>query len=220
MTHLTYEQLFDILRREKSRDELQELDTEFHADAARFFEDKDREARSASGDDLHSLAAQRASIELQNTKRILKELYERRERKIVTMALHRTRTDAAIIDTQALLPEEKELFDRLVGLLRDRKEAALPFVPSAVRSGIVERVPPARAEQSRQVETAPGDTMTMQDDEDHVPVKFLSTVPKFVGKDLQVYGPFQEGDETRLPQSVVRVLQKKGRIELVQENAA
>ena len=77
-------------------------------------------AQSASG--LGGLGAQRAGIEYQNAKRILRELYDRRERKIVTLAMHRSRTDATVVDISALLPEERILFDALVDLLSQTRE--------------------------------------------------------------------------------------------------
>lgn len=119
---ITYEQLFDALRREKSRDELQKIDEEFYRHSRLFLAGKHDAmiAQSASG--IGGLSAQRAGIEYQNAKRILRELYDRRERKIVTLAMHRSRTDATVVDISALLPEERILFDALVDLLSQTRE--------------------------------------------------------------------------------------------------
>ena len=48
-------------------------------------------------------------------------------------------------------------------------------------------------------------------------VRFLNSVPKFMGKDLQVYGPFDEEDVATLPEDVADLLIKKGRVEELQE---
>ena len=44
-------------------------------------------------------------------------------------------------------------------------------------------------------------------------VRFMSAVPKFLGRELEVYGPFEEEDVANLPGEVADVLIKKGRAE-------
>jgi hypothetical protein len=46
-------------------------------------------------------------------------------------------------------------------------------------------------------------------------VSFLSAVPKFVGKQLEIYGPFNQGDNATLPSDVADVLINKGRAQEV-----
>ncbi len=117
MEALTYEQLFDALRREKSRDDLQKLDREFYGEVRRFLDSKHESMMAANAQGYGGLGAQRASIEYQNSKRIIKELYDRRERKIVTLALHKMRTESAIIDLSILSPEENVFYSTLVECL-------------------------------------------------------------------------------------------------------
>jgi DNA replication initiation complex subunit (GINS family) len=239
---LTYEQLFDILRREKGRDELQQLDSAFYDGVRGFLSTKEDQIRLAQSEHgVASLAAQRAHIELTNAKKILKELYERRERKIVTMALHRTRTESAIIDHETLLPEEKGLLEELVHLLVDGRERILsrielrtPMIVTPPRQYAITRdedeprvrddeprtfaveskpLEPKRVvervQASRATETSAGDTFTTE--ETNIKVRFLAPVPKFVGKDLRVFGPFEEGATAELPDVIAQILIKKGR---------
>jgi DNA replication initiation complex subunit (GINS family) len=224
---LTYEQLFDTLRREKSRDELQKLDKGFY-DAVRTFlaikQDMIRQEQAQS-----SFASQRASIEYQNVKRIIKELYDRRERKIVTLAMHRTRTDAAIIDNEALMPEEKLFLESLVQLMLLTREQVLssvemrePIVVTPTRyagayteAQTVDKPAddnaayPDAQDQRGTVETAAGDTYSGE--ECQIKVRFIAPVPKFMGKDLRVFGPYEEGAQAELPDDIAEILIKKGR---------
>ncbi len=181
---VTYEQLFDTLRREKSRDELQVLPRGFYAEAAAFLAEK-RQAAADQG----LLSSQKAGIEFQNASRILRELYDRRERKVLTLAMHKTRTESAIIDREALLEEEQELFDAVVSTLQQARHAIL--VKGGRPAPSVHQEPPAVPE--------------------IVKVRFSAAVPKFVGKDLSVYGPFEEGQEAALPANIARILIDKGR---------
>ena len=61
--------------------------------------------------------------ELESIKKILKELYERREKKIVAMAVDKSRTKAHFSDIQYMLPEEKTLFDKMIEILDQGRES-------------------------------------------------------------------------------------------------
>ena len=49
-------------------------------------------------------------------------------------------------------------------------------------------------------------------------VRFINAVPKFVGPELEEYGPFQEEDIAKLPVEIAEVLISKGRVEEIEEN--
>ena len=116
---LTYEKLYELLRREKSREELQQLDPIFFTHTVSYLTEKDHTYHDAlTKTDVFSMnERQRLQTELHNIHRLVKELYERREKKILDMALNRSRTSANIIDTTNLLSEERALFDQLVATL-------------------------------------------------------------------------------------------------------
>ncbi|MBR9702583.1 hypothetical protein GOV10_00975, partial [Candidatus Woesearchaeota archaeon] len=78
---ISYETLFELLRKEQSREDLQVLPEEFYADVLAFMHEK-HAAEASDGS-----AGHRAEIEFRNIKKVLKELYERRERKILLLAL-------------------------------------------------------------------------------------------------------------------------------------
>ena len=50
----------------------------------------------------------------ENMRRLIREIYEKRERKIINMALDKSRTKTFLIDTTALLDEEKKMFETFV----------------------------------------------------------------------------------------------------------
>ncbi len=113
---LTYEKLYELLRREKGKEDLQLLDNVFFLQVVAYLREKDTTySMSLTKNDVFSMnERQRLQTELHNIHRLVKELYERREKKILEMALNRSRTSANIIDTTSLLPEERAMFDQLV----------------------------------------------------------------------------------------------------------
>jgi DNA replication initiation complex subunit (GINS family) len=54
---------------------------------------------------------------------------------------------------------------------------------------------------------------TQEEQNDTKLVRFINAVPRFVGDDLNIYGPYEEQDVANLPQKVVKVLIDKNRAE-------
>ena len=91
-----YTELFDSAQKEKNNPNLLPLEKDFYnlMHEAAVEKEKNNQARIA-----------------ENMRRLIKEIYEKRERKIINMALDKSRTKTFLIDTTALLEEEKEMFE-------------------------------------------------------------------------------------------------------------
>lgn len=48
-------------------------------------------------------------------------------------------------------------------------------------------------------------------------VEITSDVPEFIGTDLEVYGPFDEGDEARVPEGNAEIMVNRGNAEYLDE---
>ena len=48
---------------------------------------------------------------------------------------------------------------------------------------------------------------------DEMTVRFVTAVPKFLGKQKEIYGPFEAGEEATLPSMIANILLKKGKAE-------
>jgi len=120
MDKLSYEQVFDILRREKSREDLQEIDKNFYTDLFAII--KEQEAWIRSKQVQQALATDpefdKKRIELKNFNRIISELIDRRMKKIMLLALSRTRIASTIINIDSFSKEEEFFFENCVKLLR------------------------------------------------------------------------------------------------------
>ncbi len=139
---ITYDTLFELLRREKSRDELQELQPTFFRDVIKYLESKNNILSSQKSELFATDEKEKTLIELQNIKKILRELYDRREKKIITLAINKARTSSSLIDTSALLKEEKGIFESLCRILESYRNSVLENVIEA-------RPPEAAQEESK-----------------------------------------------------------------------
>ena len=122
---ITLETLYDILRNEKKREDLQPLDSSFFKDVVDYVKEKEALFKSKQeSSELFAIAERdKLEYELKNIKRILREIYEKREKKILDIAMNKSRTGSNIIDTSAMLREEKEFYQQLVQRLDDCRDA-------------------------------------------------------------------------------------------------
>ncbi len=238
--NITYETLFELLRRERSREELQELGEDFFKDLLDYIISKKQILRSKESEPDVFEQKNKTEMQLQNINKILKELYEKRERKIINMSLSKSRTGSDIIDTSRLLPQEKELYDELRLVFDKYREKILMNLLNArlPASGLdtqekgtvkmqkeTDKAPTEAARPvAKEMAGKPGEKAEKRpggergDDEssnrsENVLVRFLTPVPKFLGRQLETYGPFDKEDMATLPAEIARVLIKKERAE-------
>jgi DNA replication initiation complex subunit (GINS family) len=77
---------------------------------------------------------------------------------------------------------------------------------------------PEKEAESGQPETSQGDKPVFKGETENKALKrvrFLKSMPAFVGPDLDSLGPFEEGQETELDEGVVEILLKNDAVELV-----
>jgi DNA replication initiation complex subunit (GINS family) len=213
--NITYDLLFDVLRNEKSREELQKLDDKFYRHVVEYIRIKESFINDPN---TTNTERELTRIQLGNVKRLIVELYDRREKKIINLTIYKIKTSSGAINTEALLEEEKYLFDTLYsGLSRYR---------SSVLSNIIEGKMPA-TDVLNQIaysdaldatrSTGNKQDVEREDIADSVDgvksIRFIKPVPKFLGTELEIYGPFEENDIASLPSRIAKVLIKKERAE-------
>ena len=228
---VTYETLFDLLRREKSKNELQELDSTFYVDVVIYLKSKQIILNTDSST-VSRAEQEKIRIQLKNIKRILKELYEIREKKILNLAMNKVRTGSSLIDTSKLLNEERGLYEESVSILEKYKKGILskltnyelPSVKSSNYSTPSETFTESdefdESEEFENNEKSVAFKIHETNEEPEIvsgsmKVKFLTNLPRFMGLDKKVYGPFEKGTTNELPSTVAELLSKKGRVEIV-----
>jgi DNA replication initiation complex subunit (GINS family) len=205
---ITYEALYEILRKEKFASELQKLNPSFFKDIVKYLDEKAAllQAQTSNSSMFASAEAKKISFQLNNVKKIIKDIYERRENKIVQLALSASRLKQKI-DASSMLAEEKELFNNMLEKLNNFREDILEAILSSNTPKIREPLP-------KPLKTAPIDTT--QESNGLLTLRFIEDIPKFVGQDLQVYGPFEKEDIANLPSKIANLLIKNSRAEQIQ----
>ena len=249
---ITYETLFDLLRKERSLDELQPLAKDFWSQVVSYLKEREEHVAKAS-----TFEHEKGKIQLENIKRIIKEIYERREQKIVRLAVNVTRTKTGhYVDKRNMLATEQAYFDEQVALLKKYSKGVLlqlfngelPTVTPAVLPTDEEPAstdapsartidPPVRVAKpeenevkakpvEKEVSDAKPPVQQAKTPEDQptpgagtLIVRFTTNVPKFVGKNKQLFGPYEKGKIAQLPAKIAQILLKKGKVEHVMANA-
>lgn len=210
--NITFETLYDLLRREKGKEELQKLEDSFYREVVEYLREKiSLLGKKSTDDDLFSVGEKdKLEAELRNIKRILKELYDKREKKIIEMALNKSRTGSNIIDTSALLEEEKKIYNNLVEIF-DKFRVSILFNIFKGQSPVFPKDRPVEAKPEPQKEQPQED----QNTETKVSIKIINSIPKFISPDLKVYGPFESGTEVMIEKRVAELLVEKKRAEFL-----
>ena len=196
---ITYEFLYELLRKEKFRKELQKLDENFFKDVINYLEEKKTILMSQEKKDsiFAPSNVQKTRKQLENLQKIIKEFYERRETKIIQLAVFSSRTNAPIQDYASMLEEEKEFYKTIVEELNNYRSSIL-------KSLLEGKLPVKGRNKKKQKDAEPVETKL---------IRFMQAIPQFVGDDLEVYGPFESEDISNLPTRVAEVLIKNNRAE-------
>ena len=187
---ITYEVLYDVLRRERIVHELQKLDGNFFNDINKYIKEK-----KAILEDLKTKASifakkeiEKTEKELMNIKKIATEIYEKRESKIMQLALSSAITNKNQ-DNGNLLPEERLIFENLIKFLKESRSELL--------TNLLEDKPKVIKSEQESIKT----------------VRILQPIPKFMGNDLNEYGPFEEEYIASLPIKISQLLIKNNKAE-------
>lgn len=192
---------YEVLRRkqqlERSAPRLTRLEHDFYPNLELYLkglqEDFQREQAANPGSSKATLLGD----ELQNTRRLAEDLYEHREKKVLTAALSAARGGNP--DDPNMLREEKELFEALVQLMRDAKRRALhkptphpALVPAPGTMQLTAPPSPAPADHGR------------------VLVRVLEDVGSFAASDLRTYHVARD-DVVSLPTDAAKILILRGK---------
>jgi len=196
---ITYETLYEILRKEKYETDLNKLNDDFFKAVITYLEEKNAILISQKQKDsiFASKEIEKTERQIQNIRRILKELYDRRENKIIQAAIFASRSNQALEANG--LKEEKQLLSDLTNLLKNYRQAILNNLLNAKAPSI------EKPKELKNEEKEPETRL----------IRFIQPVPRFVGDDMNIYGPFEEEDMANLPSKIAEIIINNKRAEII-----
>lgn len=186
MELITYETIRNAHRAEKE-EELQKLPEGFFESVRNWFKHKEKMKDTTS------------LLEVENAKKLLEDVINRRQKKIVLAALSTVRGQ---LPPTNLTDEERKFFDEIVNSLKIFKNE----INEKFRG--YEEIVEEKVEEAKKSieELKKEEKMEFAKPDGKLLVKILSDLPRFVGSDMQAYGPLKAGDVISLPEEIGNLL--------------
>jgi len=199
---ITYETLYEFLRREKTRPELQLLPDSFFQDVINYLKEKNLILNSKKDESsiFAKMELQNTQTQLNNIIRILKELYEKRESKILQLAIISSRTNSESKNVD-MLKEERILYY----LIKERLDLS--------RQGILDNL--LNCQYPSLIKKTKDIKIDNQAKNTQETLRIMHPVPKFIGPDQQSYGPFEEENIINISSFIADTLIKSKRAEKI-----
>ena len=109
---LAYNELYEILRKEKYNDTLQLLPKNFVDEVSLYLNEK--KEQSMKDDDMFADAVLKSKKQLENSIAIFKELILRRKKKLLNLVFVAAETGIMKRDYENMMPFERDVFDKLI----------------------------------------------------------------------------------------------------------
>jgi DNA replication factor GINS len=180
-----YNELFEIWKHELESVELGRLPRDFHSRIADYLRRLKEESRML---DKRTVKARLLKSEMQNVKRMVRELIRTRYGKLVIKV-----AEGEKVPSDVLTAEE----ERIYAGVSPCAEAYQSFAKSILHGHV-----PKDVEQRHK----------------RAALRFLKEVPAIIGADMETYGPFRVEDVASLPVENVKILVKQGLAEKVEVN--
>lgn len=184
---ITYSDLYDLLRKEKYNEQLQQLPKTFMKDLAEYFEDKRKIA--GKEDDSFSDSIIKTRKQLGEAVIVFKELVTRRQRKIINLALVAAKTGISKRDAENMTDDELKLFEVIIAEI-EKGEKALASIISGVHE-----------EKNLKNQL----------------VRFKQDIPAFLDADEQSLGPFKTGEIANLSKKIADILVTNNQAEYMED---
>jgi len=194
---MDYEDLRRFQRMERNSSKLGELPRGFYDELSQLLASQKAKCKEGQAEETKIF---------ENMAKTARDVFDRREQKILTKAMRFARTNET--EKDVITDEEKALFEKLSeDLKKSRQEFEMLLVGNGKPRGIekiqnINDIPIINNGQS-------GEDLNI------VMVRILKKVPKFVSGDLKEYGPFEANSIVKLPRKEVDLLSNRNFIELV-----
>jgi len=184
---LSYNDLFEYLRKEKYGEQLQKLPSDFVSDFSDFLTETRK--NFSSSEDLFSEDSLKAKKQHENSMAIFKELMLKRKKKILNLVFIAAETGIMKKDFEDMIYFEKDLFENLVD-----KVSSADKELTKLMNGNGKKIKSSKKTSGKKV-------------------RMLDKVEEFVGLDGKAVGPFEKEAVAELDSQVAEILIGSGKAE-------
>jgi DNA replication initiation complex subunit (GINS family) len=184
---ITYNEIYEGLRKEKYSEQLQPLSKDFVKQVAEYF--KEKKEMTKKEEDLFSESIIKTKRQLENAVLIFKELMLKRKKKILHLAFIAAETGITKRDFDNMLDFEKEMFEKIMQTMENTDKNVADLLNSN----------------------------TEEKEAKMFLLNFKNDVEEFLGLEGEKLGPFSKGEIVSLPEQIARILVDDGKAELISD---
>jgi DNA replication initiation complex subunit (GINS family) len=184
---ITYNDIYESLRKEKYSEQLQPIAKNYVAEVAAYL--KEKKSVSDKSEDMFSEAISKTKKQFENAVSMFNELMLRRKKKLLNLSFVAAETGLSKRDYENMLAVEKEIFDAIMKSMEigDKKMMGLLNGQEAT------------------------------EEKKNKLISFLQDTEEFVGLDGDKLGPFKKGDIVNLQSEIADILIADNKAEVMQE---
>ena len=175
---ITYNDIYEALRKERYSEQLQPLLKDFVREVAAYL--KDREQLISQNKDLFSDDLQKNKKQLENAVAIFKELVLRRKKKMLDLAFVSAETGISKRDFENMLNSEKETFEKIMKAVNEGDKSVEKILNGGDENGLA------------------GQKNKM--------IIFKQDTEEFLDLEGNKLGPFKKGDIVNIPGEIANIL--------------
>lgn len=220
---ISYEELRRVQSLERDEKSLQEIEESFFKKVIKYVKTKEKmiEENKNKNNVFSEQALEKNKHELNNINKIIKDICERRRRKIVNQALNNI--SARVHNIENMLPEEEELYNKTIDIVKEyTNNFMLNFDSDSLKEEKRENVENREYEEKKEVadekiekEEELDEKIEQEEELDKsdkgYQLKVREEIPEFVWKDGKKYGPFKEGEIINIERTIGEILIKGGK---------
>ncbi len=200
---LTFKFLRELQKKERSSSDLEKLETDFYSQISDYL--KRKSSLNLSDDNDFSIRR-----DLEHTKVIIRDILNRRERKVMNLAMLNSRGDVV---PKNMLPEEKAFFTDIKAALISYRES-IDLMKSCGKNSKDDSKEGKKTSSDKDTPTKKDESGSQKDDISRI--KMLDDMPKFMSDDGNEYGPFGKDDIVEIPCSAADILMNMEKAEKIE----
>ncbi|MCW1296764.1 MAG: hypothetical protein OH319_03730 [Candidatus Parvarchaeota archaeon] len=211
MEIFTYEELRKIQQKEREEGKLQKLEKDFLEKLVNYLKEKKEMLAEKEKDENVFSRDMRIKLknELENASKIIMDIYERRERKILNEAIIASRMQHEIPDYSRMLDFEEKLFNEVLEILKKYRKEILEKTLKG--ENIREEGQTVDKDITKKEETTEKHELKEPELGNTKLIKITSTVPSFIWTDGKTYGPFEKEDVVNIDKEIAEILLNTGK---------
>jgi DNA replication initiation complex subunit (GINS family) len=216
---ITYQELRKIQAKERDNPEIQDIGEDFIDRVVGYVHDKRNALKEMKEKDSVFSKDSTSEIqhELRNVLSIISDIYDRRQRKILSQVMISLKTDS-LEDISKMMEFEKDIYEKSLSLLKKFRSEFFNKVMNGKPETAVQISPPTSTPiptstqelHTTTPEQSPTETIKKTQDE-MISLKTTTDVPSFMWENGRTYGPFIEGDFVKLPRKIADILANSGK---------